>query len=356
MNLLITNIQMKSWTGTETYVRDLALGLLKRGHRPMVYSPELGPLAEEMKQAGVPVVARLADLPARPDVIHAHHLPPALQALRRFPDVPALYVQHDSSSWYDRPPRSPQVRAYVAVDEPCRQRLLRHGIPAPLVHLQLHAVNLERFPPRSLLPVRPRRALVFSNYVSSAEADLLRRACGPEGVELDVAGEKTGNLCRQPERMLGGYDLVFAKGLCALEAMIVGTAVILHYPGRLGPLVQSHDLERLRPLNFGRSTLTIPLTIEAVRQQIRHYDAADAALICQRLRQQADLDRAIEERLALYALVRNAPPTNVRSAWLDRPCAAALMAWRRLRPSLRGWPGYLALSRRIHRWIGGTGA
>jgi hypothetical protein len=49
MRILIANATMATRTGTETYVRDLALGLMHRGHEPSVYAPELGEIARELR-------------------------------------------------------------------------------------------------------------------------------------------------------------------------------------------------------------------------------------------------------------------------------------------------------------------
>ena len=41
MKILIANATLATLTGTETYVRDLAIGLLRRGHTPIVYAPRI---------------------------------------------------------------------------------------------------------------------------------------------------------------------------------------------------------------------------------------------------------------------------------------------------------------------------
>ena len=64
MRVLLTNITLASRSGTEVNVRDLALGLLRRGHRPVVYSPELGEIAAEIRAATVAVVDDLAAIAA----------------------------------------------------------------------------------------------------------------------------------------------------------------------------------------------------------------------------------------------------------------------------------------------------
>ena len=48
--ILLTNQTLASRSGTEIYVRDLARGLAQRGHRPMVFTPTHGPIAEELRR------------------------------------------------------------------------------------------------------------------------------------------------------------------------------------------------------------------------------------------------------------------------------------------------------------------
>ena len=54
LRILLANVTLASRTGTETALRDLALGLRAAGHRPMAYSPELGEIAGEIRSAGGP--------------------------------------------------------------------------------------------------------------------------------------------------------------------------------------------------------------------------------------------------------------------------------------------------------------
>lgn len=60
LRVLITNRILANRTGTELYVRDVAAGLLARGHRPVVYTPLPGRVAEEIRAATIPVVDDLA--------------------------------------------------------------------------------------------------------------------------------------------------------------------------------------------------------------------------------------------------------------------------------------------------------
>ena len=59
MRVLLTNNTLANRAGTELYVRDVAIELLRRGHHPVAYSTHLGPVAEELRAATVPVIRSL---------------------------------------------------------------------------------------------------------------------------------------------------------------------------------------------------------------------------------------------------------------------------------------------------------
>src|SRR5258705_1841994 len=245
LRVLLTNRTLAQRTGTELYVRDVAVGLLRRGHLPVVYSPRLGPLAAEIRGYTIPVVEDLANVAEAPDIIHGHHSLETLTALLAFPGVPAVSVCHSWVGWADEPVAFPRVHRYLAVDDTCRDRLVsEHGIPPERVAVVLNAVELRRFAPRDPLPARPVRALIFSN--SSGEGTphvkAIREACRRAGIAVDIAGFKSGMLLSRPEETLGSYDLVFAKARAALEAAAVGTAVGLCDVARAGPLGTTGEL------------------------------------------------------------------------------------------------------------------
>ena len=54
ISVLFTNNALATRAGTETYVRDAALALLRRGHRVAAFSLVLGEIADELRRATVP--------------------------------------------------------------------------------------------------------------------------------------------------------------------------------------------------------------------------------------------------------------------------------------------------------------
>lgn len=306
MRILLTNNTLDHHAGTEVYVRDVAQALLERGHDPLAYSRRLGHIARSLRRATVPVLDDLDCLTQPPDVIHAQHHLEAMTALARFPGTPAVYVCHGWLPDEEAPPRHPRIYRYVAVDKLVRQRLVDEcGIHSSKIRLHLNFVDLQRFAPREPLPQKPARALAFSNYIAEDNClSTLRRACAEEGIELDTIGVAAGNPVTSPEDMLSEYDIVFAKGRAAMEAMSVGAAVVLCDRAGLGALVTPDEFEHLRSYNFGVRLLRDAVTVDGIRRRLARYSVEDAEEVQRRLRAEADLDTAVDKLLALYEEVR----------------------------------------------------
>jgi hypothetical protein len=324
LKVLIANATLATRTGTETYVRDVALGLLRKGHSPVVYAPELGEIANELRRHTIPVVDNLNSVGTTPDIIHGNHNTELITALLHFECAPAVFFCHSWKDWISSPPLHPRIFAYVAVDDTCRDRLVfEHAIPEKRVRVQLHAADLERFKSRKPLPERPVRALVFSNNANHwTHLSTVREACNRAGIELDVVGSGANASSEEPESLLHKYDLVFAKARCALEALAVGTAVILCDAAGSGPLVTTADLDRLRRLNFGIRALSEKVDAELLGRQIARYDPEDAAEVSQRIRS-SDLGTLVDDIVALYHEVIDESRERIASHPIDENRAVA---------------------------------
>ena len=304
LRILFTNNTLAAKAGSELYIRDLAIELMKRGHRPVAYSSVHGLVAQELRTATIPVIDDLAALGEAPDLIHGQHHMDAMAAMLRFPHTPAVYVCHGWAPWEEQPPRFPSIGRYVAVDDLCRERLLSTpGIGSADIDTIYNFVDLELFQARVALPDKPGKALVFSNYAGdSPQLAAIRSACARFGIaQVDVAGVASGNPILHPEKTLPEYDLVFAKARCALEAMAVGCAVIVTDYAGLAGLVTTQNMQRLRELNFGvRSMQQARVSEDSVFAALTQYDAADAQQVSQWIRQHAGLRSAADQWEALY--------------------------------------------------------
>jgi len=294
LRVLITCETLNARGGTELYIRDVALSLLRLGHTPVIYAICPGEVAADIRNMTIPVIDSLGSLAFTPDLIYGQHHLPTMIALQHCADVPAVYVCHD---WYGHnafAPAFPRILRFVAVDVTCRDRLIcEDGIEEARVLVLPNSVDINRFGRRPPLPARPRRALVFGNYTrENPHLAALRAACAKRDIELDVVGELMNNAVSNPEETLKHYDLVFAKGRAALEALAVGAAVIVYSGIRfLGPMIRAEDIERLIPLNFGIRAMGDALSPEELAQRAAHeidrYDPLDAARATDLVRAQA---------------------------------------------------------------------
>jgi glycosyltransferase involved in cell wall biosynthesis len=302
VRVLLTNNTLKSRAGTELYVLDVARRLKQLGHEPVAYSPLLGEVAELLGLAGVPVVDNLSDLPFQPDIIHGHHHIETMTALASLPAVPAIYFCHGSVPWQEMPPVFPRILRYVAVDEVCRERIVREAkIPFEEIRLLPNFVDTDVFRPRQSLPPTPARALIFSNYATEGNyVAAVRAACQQCGLTLEMRGLESGNPTNEPQNLLPQFDIVFAKARSAIEAMAVGCAVILLDIAGLGPLVTTANFAKLRPNNFGFRTLADEITIENIATAIATYDPADAASVRDLVRNEANMTDAVNEIVSMY--------------------------------------------------------
>lgn len=321
LHILIAIDFLSYRSGAELFVRDLAMGLRRRGHRVAVYAPQIGDIGDELSAAGIVCSTDLIQIHDAPDLIIGNTRRATVFALVRFADVPVLSICHDAAHRHGAPSQFTRIHRHVAVDANTRERLLASGLAEDRVCMIQNGVDMQRFAQRAAPLAWPRRAAIFSNYATAgAETAAIAAACAARGITLDVIGKESGNQAREPADVLPQYDLVFAKARCALEAMAVGCAVILANEGMgMGEMVHSSQLAQLRLWNFGRRLLRTPISSEAVGSQIDRYDARDAARVSDAIRASASLDTTVEAfvELARATLAQNLPVVPPAQEWRE---------------------------------------
>jgi glycosyltransferase involved in cell wall biosynthesis len=302
--ILFTNNALAHRGGTELVILDLATEFRRRGHLPMVYSPTLGQVAEELRRACIPVISNLDRLGCTPDIIHGQHHVEAMTAMLHFPETPAIYACHGWLPWEEAPPVFPNIRKYVAVGDLSREAIVTNcGVPADEVTTIPNFVDLRKFSLREQAPAKPRSAVIFDNNVqpASAYAGLVRDACERAGItRLDILGIGAHNNVTDPETRLRAYDIVFAVGRSALEAMSVGCAVILAnplgargmiLPGNVGSMFGRLGLSSLNPAGLDPAFLLA---------EILKYDPAETLAVSRWIRDRVDLGAAADRYEAVY--------------------------------------------------------
>jgi predicted nucleic acid-binding Zn-ribbon protein len=318
------------------FVFDLAVALRKRGHQPIAFSTVLGDVADLLRSAAIPVIDDPGALTVAPDVIHGQHHLELATTLLRFPETPAIHVCHGWLPWEEQPLRFPTIQRYVAVSNLTRERLLTSGVPPERIELVPNFVDTERFRPRRPLTGPPATAAVFSNYMGHEHPHFqtIAAACAQLNFDrIDLIGGAAGTATSVPEEVLPGYDVVFAAGRCALEAMASGCAVIVTDHHGFAGLVTLDNLEELRSGNFGiATTYGKPPTLPKIVAEIGKIAPSQIEAVSGAVRDRASLASAVTvwEQLYLQALA-----AHDRSVTPERIMMAASEYVRNLNPAIK---------------------
>lgn len=308
--ILFSNFTLAGRSGTEVYLWDLASGLQARGWECGIYTPRPGRLAEAFRQRNIPVWHNLEAITMQPEVLHCQHTMESLALRERFPGIPALFMVHDGRSWHDTTPGLAGWSALVAVDDFSRERIMREtGLGEHQIEVIHNSVDTARFLPRAALPEVPLRAAIFTSNVAHDDHVQAARALFRKlDIALDELGPGAGRPIEDPENWLPRYDLVLGKGRCALEAMAVGSAVILIGAEGMGEMVTPENFAAFKKRNFGQSLLRPGMNPDFLEQQVLNYSAGSARRVQQLVRATCSLEGMVETFIQLY----NALPVRGR--------------------------------------------
>lgn len=305
VRILITQRALIQWAGTEMITIEIARELSRRGHDVAVFSPRIGPPSNLVLPSGVSVKSRLSEIPWRPDLIHGHHHLQAMAALSYFGEAPAIYCCHGAIPWPELAPVHPRIRKYVVMCEWLAPRLYAaSGISRDRIAVIPNFVNTARFSNVRRPSTRPAQALLFGGSgFSSDELLCLHRACTEQGLSLDKIGYPYGNPQERPEAFLPTYDLVFAIGKCAIEAIACGCAVIPIVPGLAGHLVNPDNFEKWAFSNFSPRYFTSAeqVSTEWLRAELQCYSPEAVARVTAHVRETRTLTAAVDQLETVYA-------------------------------------------------------
>lgn len=324
MNILITNTALDKLGGTQTVVIALCRHLRQRGHQVMVFSSQLGHVAELLVEQHFCVVNNLADLPHVPDIIHGQHHLETIAALLALPETPALYYVHGVVPWEERLPVHPRILGYICLSEPQAFRLVtQKSIDPARVQIFENAVDFDANQPPKKPPVRLRTAAFCPRGQPTPElCDQMRVVCREVGIDWhhEKAWE-TGSVA-DPESVYRENDLIFGTGRTALEALAAGCAVSLTNHDKLGPLVTPENMELRRAAN-----LTVRLSEDAepkgrLVEQLKTYSVEDQMRVHRYIRENANMKPTIDRLISTYEKIiaewniqpRPAPAVELRAA------------------------------------------
>jgi archaellum component FlaC len=305
MKILYTNNTLANAAGTEISLFEACLGMSERGHTVAAYSKQLGYVSDRMRQMGILVIDDLNEVPWIPDVVHGHHEWETSSVALFWPEVPIISFCRGSSRWEEEPCLSPNVVFFVAVDQDCKNRLLKNPlVDDSKIKTILNGVDLKRFNIKKKYSKDLKRALIFSNYATQENfIPIVRDACLKNGIALDVVGKGVKNTIERPEDILGEYDVVFAKGRAALEALACGCAVVVADVEGLGPYVNADNFEEARNMSFGFPLMKDSFSIENVMNRLHQYKSGSHEAFVAAVRETLNIERTLDELEVLYSEV-----------------------------------------------------
>lgn len=332
MNVLIPTTRSDLIGGKESYVRDVALGLTRRGYRVAVLSDIAAPDIRSMQSEGILVCTDAGNLPFAPDIIHGQAIIDTLRALALNPGTPALYQVHGAGP-LGNPLHHPRIYRYAGMTETTVVRVaIELGLPRSATVVIRNSIDLGRFAVVREPATRPKRALFYSSYhrPGSQTYEAVRAAVLASGMEFDSIGRPFGTRIEGPQNVLPAYDLVFAAGISAIEALGCGCAVVVIGMTSCGALVDPDNLDRHIASNFALAFNAPPADEHRVRAEIERYSASACAEVTRRVRIACDGERMLDVLVGTYEDIvaehRRTPP----SAEDERAAVAALL--RRLAP------------------------
>lgn len=302
MRVLITNVSLDVRGGTESFTRGLARGLQRKGHSIVAFSSDPRQQERLLESDVIPVATDLHRLPFRPDVIHGQHHLDAMTAVASLPNVPALYMCH-GAVWREAVPKHPRIYRYATVSRTLAERIIvESNIAAADVPVLLNAVDLEEFTTVRRPPTRLRRALFYNSRHApeSATVAAVRDATAKIGLDLDFIGAPFDRMAAFPQHVLPAYDVVFASGRSAIDALACGCAVVVLGRTSCGELVRSENYERYRQVNFSIAVNSPPPSAAAIVTELQHYSADDCAQVSARLRVDADFRVLVDTLVEHY--------------------------------------------------------
>ena len=311
--------------GSELHTLEVVEALAARGHEVVIYAGEIGSLGRGFqKSAGIRVVSDPRDCPWTPDVIHGMHRIHALKALMAFPQTPSLLHTHGFVPVLEKPFLHPRILRYLVVS----RGLIKHwsdglGIPQDKIEFFPNHVDLRKFHFRGTAPQLPTRALLFSNgRFTEDQITLLKSACNSKGIAFEAMGRCVGNQVDNPEHIIPKYDLVFAVGRSALEAVAVGCGVVPVHGEMAEEMILPENYERFRSQNMAIRILNHKkLSEEWIREQLARWNPDHVMEVTKLVRKTSSLHAAVERLEVVYNEVIRAQKETPRAS-LEEEIAA----------------------------------
>jgi hypothetical protein len=303
LKILLTNQSLAVRAGREPFMRDLARELQGRGHLVFAFSSDPARQERLLERDIIAVATDLEHLPFRPDIIHAQHPLDALTALTALPNVPAIYHDH-GLPW--QLPLHPRLYHYLTAAATQRDHYLAQGtIASERIHFWPTPVDGRRFQQQRELPASPQRILVQNCHFDAGGITMkrVREAATRLGLDLEVAGHEFGHGNQEAETLLPQYDVVFASGQLAAEALACGCAVVINGAAGTGRMVNASNLDHFLNNYFTLTSDHVCTSFWEWEHALQSYQPSEAPTLAESIRTTLALEPAVDRLLDIYTQV-----------------------------------------------------
>ena len=258
--IVLCNHQLRYRGGAALSVRDMAQFCLDQGFAVAAYSPALGsPVADAISSLGAKVTSSVSDIvDFAPNLIHVNHYSHAQPLVEAFAGTNVRFVNmiHGILPRAEMP-QPANVDRYVCVSLAVKAKtFLLTGIKWEQIPLLPNFFNERYFKPAQFEP-QGKRAILFSRRATATQVLTMRDLMRTFGYQLDHVGDGQ-NVISDPERVLPTYDIAFAVGRSAIEALVCGCRVILWDDGVIGPSVNLQSFWPCVTFNFALASKRLP--------------------------------------------------------------------------------------------------
>jgi len=305
--ILITNVSLKYYGGTERYVYDLAKVLKDNGSEVFVYSQHHGDVSERLKYLGVNIVPDIGGLRYviqnhSLDIIHCHHRSCLKDILSVSQDLKVqnkiLYVSHGVLEDIETPESNtyPYIDKLVGVSKEVRsnlQNLSNYKKEIPIIH---NGIDIYKFKKIRRNFLNPRNLIVLNNHVRSSEGKIEKNVfehfAEKLNLNLTIIG-LGGKYTWDVHHILNEADVVIGVGRSVYEGLAMGKNVIVANPNRMDGIVSSKNIfKKYLNKNCSGRTNNKNITIETLENEMEKYNS------------NFDLSNYIQENMSLEIMVK----------------------------------------------------
>lgn len=286
MKILLTNLFLQGYTGSESFVHTLGKALREQGHEVTFYVHNWGWFGDQVRKEGFECWfnpnAKGYKLPhTNFDVVHFQHQETVAAIYDQVKHIPKMFISHGMLPQPEQPLpyHSHPMEGYAGVSEETLENVMNKsgavfsskGVKTTIIR---NIIDTERFSTPVGIEQEPKNVLIISNYMRRTPQyiALVKQACEMLGLTLQIIGD-AGQRVRDTRPYIEKADIVIGIGRCAYEAMSMGRNVLVFdYQGLEGMIESRERYELFRRNNLsGRYRNKKDVTINDVIQEIKRY-------------------------------------------------------------------------------------